>query len=198
MKSNNDIILASGSPRRKELLARAGYEFSIVVSDADESVPAGLDPEQVARHLARAKASAVAAITDAGHTVIGADTIVVLDGRIFGKPESDEDAFQMLSELSGRAHEVITGVCIVDGSFVDTFSETTEVVFRSLSDDEIRDYIATGEPADKAGAYGIQGLGGRLVDHIEGDYDNVVGLPVVALVEHLRTRGSDRPGTSRP
>lgn len=208
MMKHERIVLASASPRRRELLANAGYQFDIVVSDADETVPPGLAPEQAAQHTARAKALAVAQGVDGRALVIGADTMVVLDGRIFGKPHSEEQARSMLRELSGRAHEVITGVCLAAAPLepnaaptradsgpcdslpaIETFAVTTLVQFRVLSEEEISAYVATGEPMDKAGAYGIQGKGGALVDHIEGDYDNVVGLPVAALCAQLGARG---------
>ena len=134
---------------------------------------------------ARAKALAIAATAPANATVIGADTIVVLDGRIFGKPADEADAHRMLAELSGRTHQVITGVCLVRNGQTEAFAETTDVRFKEISAEDIAAYVATGEPLDKAGAYGIQGRGGAFVDSVDGDYDNVVGLPVARLERAL-------------
>ncbi len=191
MNEETELILASESPRRKELLARTGRAFRVVVSDADESTATDVPPADVAMDNARAKALAVAADIPSDAIVIGADTIVVLDGRIFGKPADEADAARMLGELSGRTHQVITGVCLVRNGRCETFAETTHVCFRGLSDAEIASYVATGEPLDKAGAYGIQGGAGAFVDHIEGDYDNVVGLPVTRLERALDLEGGD-------
>lgn len=191
MNDEIGLILASGSPRRKELLARTGRTFRVVVSDADEIAPKDMAPIDVAMHNARAKALAVASGQPACATVIGADTIVVLDGRIFGKPLDERDAHRMLRELSGKTHQVITGVALAHEGNCETFAEVTDVCFRELSDEEIATYIATGEPLDKAGAYGIQGAAGAFVDHIEGDYDNVVGLPVARLERALDLEGGD-------
>lgn len=191
MNDETGLILASGSPRRKELLARTGRTFRVVVSDADEIAPKDMAPVDVAMHNARGKALAVASGQPASATVIGADTIVVLDGRIFGKPIDERDAHRMLRELSGKTHQVITGVALAHEGNCETFAEITDVCFRELSDAEITAYIATGEPLDKAGAYGIQGAAGTFVDHIEGDYDNVVGLPVARLERALDLEGGD-------
>lgn len=191
MNDKTALILASGSPRRKELLARTGRTFRVVVSDADEIAPKDMVPVDVAMHNARAKALAVASGQPASATVIGADTIVVLDGRIFGKPVDEHDAHRMLRELSGKTHQVITGVALAHEGNCETFAEVTDVCFRELSDAEITAYVATGEPLDKAGAYGIQGAAGAFVDHIEGDYDNVVGLPVARLERTLDLKGGD-------
>lgn len=191
MNDEIGLILASGSPRRKELLARTGRTFRVVVSDADEIAPKDMAPVDVAMHNARAKALAVASKQPASATVIGADTIVVLDGRVFGKPLDERDAHCMLRELSGKTHQVITGVALAHEGNCEIFAEVTDVCFRELSDAEITAYIATGEPLDKAGAYGIQGAAGAFVDHIEGDYDNVVGLPVARLERALDLKGGD-------
>lgn len=191
MNDETGLILASGSPRRKELLARTGRTFRVVVSDADEIAPKDMAPVDVAMHNARAKALAVASGQLASATVIGADTIVVLDGRVFGKPLDERDAHRMLRELSGKTHQVITGVALAHEGNCETFAEVTDVCFRELFDAEITAYIATGEPLDKAGAYGIQGAAGAFVDHIEGDYDNVVGLPVARLERALDLEGGD-------
>lgn len=191
MNDSLDIVLASGSPRRKELLASAGIPFRVVVSDADEIAPEDMAPAEVAMSNAQAKALAVACELPASSTVIGADTIVVLDGHIFGKPLDGQDAVRMLHQLSGRTHQVITGVCVVREGASETFAETTNVAFKPLSDEEVDNYVATGEPLDKAGAYGIQGGAGAFVDHIDGDYDNVVGLPVKRLQRALDLERSD-------
>ncbi len=179
------IILASASPRRRELLKFITEDFTVRVSDAEEITDPALSPEETVKSLAVIKGEAVAAGFPED-TVISADTIVVLDGKILGKPKNEEDAFSMLSSLSGRTHEVFTGVCVICGSKKTVFAERTEVTFHSLSAEEIRAYIATNEPADKAGAYGIQGKGCTLVKSISGDYNNVVGLPVSRLNRILR------------
>ena len=182
------IILASGSPRRKELLAAAGFDFEIITSSVDENYDASLPPIEVAPFLANLKAAAVASeLRSTEVIVIGADTIVVLDGQIFGKPTSKGDAHQMLTQLSDRTHQVMTGVSMIAPSKTFSFVEVTDVVFKQLSDEEIWAYIETGEPMDKAGSYGIQGKGSALVDHIEGDYDNVVGLPITRLSALLKS-----------
>ncbi len=179
------IILASASPRRKELLKFITDDFTVKVSDADETTDPSLPPEETVKSLALIKGEAVASDFPAD-TVISADTVVVLDGKILGKPKNHEDAFSMLSSLSGRAHEVFTGVCIISGDKKICFAERTEVIFYELTKEEILSYIATGEPSDKAGAYGIQGKGSVLVKEIHGDYHNVVGLPVSRLIRILK------------
>ena len=181
------LILASGSPRRMELLAQAGFQFDVLVSDAEESAPADLAPEEVAKRNALAKAMALPELPEA--LVIGADTIVVLDGHIFGKPADEADAKRTLRQLSGRTHQVITGVALVNDNAFFSFAETTDVTFKQLSDATIDAYVATGECLDKAGSYGIQGEGGALVERIDGDYDNVVGLPVTRLSRMLAKLG---------
>ncbi|MBR6784902.1 MAG: septum formation inhibitor Maf [Clostridia bacterium] len=179
------IILASASPRRKELLTTAGVEFEVLVSDADETIPDGTAPTDAAMITAEKKSLAVAEkCTDC--VVIGADTIVVLDGKILGKPKDEADAASMLRFLSGREHEVITGVCLTDGNKTEKFAQVSRVKFYELTDGEIAAYVATKEPMDKAGAYGIQGKGCVLVESIEGDYFNIVGLPVAATVRALK------------
>jgi septum formation protein len=194
------IILASQSPRRRELLAQIGVPFTVEVSDTDENV-SGTEPAVIVQELARRKALAVAA-HHAGETVyvIGADTIVVYEGEILGKPKDPADARRMLRELSGNAHQVYTGVCVLEvpgdegGCCEDSapqggrrsiretaFAERTDVFVAPLTDVEIDAYIATGEPFDKAGSYGIQGIFARHIEKIHGDYTNVVGLPVGRL-----------------
>lgn len=186
-----EFILASGSPRRKEILSAAGVKFSVFVSDADESAvnkdaPVGIYVQELALLKAAAAAKYVLKKKDA--VIISADTIVTLDGKILGKPRDEDDAFDMLKSLSNRAHEVYTGYCVMrmsDG-FTVCNSVKTEVLFKELDDDLIRRYIRTGEPMDKAGAYGIQGKGAILAEKINGDYFNVVGLPVSALAKTLK------------
>lgn len=184
MKNTPTIILASTSPRRRELLASAGVEFTVVPSHAEEVADDSLPAADIAMTNARLKAQAVEA-DHPDELVIGADTVVALDGHVYGKPRDDADAQRMLSELSGQTHVVITGVSLVKGEHSRTFAEQTLVTFKQLSPKQIAEYVATGEPADKDGAYGIQGLGGALVNHIEGDYNNVVGLPADRLLEEL-------------
>ncbi len=185
-----EFVLASASPRRKELLEVLGLKFDIVVSNADESsvsadVPVGIYVQELA--LLKASATAKHLLKRKKAVVISADTVVTLDGEILGKPSNEEEAERMLSRLSGRAHEVYTGYCVMrvsDGKTVCSSVRTT-VMFKNLSKETIRRYIASGEPMDKAGAYGIQGLGSMLVKGIDGDYFNVVGLPVAALCDTL-------------
>ena len=185
------LILASASPRRQELLRNAAIRFEVQPADIDETPLAGESPRDCAERLAREKATTVARKRPQDH-VLGADTIVVIDKTILGKPRDAADAARMLRLLSGRTHEVITGVCIADSIAGDgePASETTRVTMRELSDDEIRDYVATGEPMDKAGAYAIQGIASRWIPCIEGDYSNVVGLPVALIYGILKKRGA--------
>lgn len=182
------IVLASGSPRRKELLSRY-FDITVKTCPTDETIPEGMNVTDAVMHLATQKAKAVADTLKGGnHIVIGADTVVVADNKILGKPEDDNEAFTMLSRLSGRSHTVYTGFCVIntaDGYTVSDY-EATEVIFRELSKEEITGYIKTKEPSDKAGAYGIQGLGGAFVSKIIGDYNNVVGLPVCKLLSCLK------------
>ncbi len=187
-----DIILASGSPRRKQLLTQMGMRpFNIVSPDVDEAVDRGLSPAQVVETLSARKADAVAAQVGPGALIIAADTIVTLEDAILGKPADDLDAFRMLSALSGGRHQVYTGVTLLRGGERRCEHEVTTVTFRELTEADITRYIATGEPMDKAGAYGIQGLGALLVERIEGDYFNVMGLPVCRLGRMLAGLGVD-------
>lgn len=182
------FIVASASPRRREILENAGYTFEIIPSDADETVEEGVSPEETVCELSRRKAlSVLSANPDA--VVFGCDTVVALDGQILGKPENDEDAKRMLRTLSGRRHTVSTGVCIADGNNVKTFFNTTEVEFYPLSEETVESYVSTGECSDKAGAYGIQGYGRVLVKEISGDYFSVMGLPVSQTARVLRDFG---------
>lgn len=179
------IILASASPRRKELLSFITENFTVRVSDADETTDPSLSAEETVRALAVVKGEAVAE-SFPSDTVISADTVVVLDGKILGKPHSREEAFSMLSALSGRSHTVYTGVCIISNDKKICFAEATDVTFADLSEDEINAYINSGEPFDKAGAYGIQGKGSIMITSIKGDYYNVMGLPVARLYKTLK------------
>lgn len=180
------LILASASPRRRELLSALGLSFEVRVSDADETVDADVTPREAVEIVARRKAEAVTALSPKDAIVIAADTTVELDGRALGKPRDDADATRMIEGLSGRAHTVHTGVAITYRGKTVSQVETTAVFFRALGENEIAAYIATGEGRDKAGAYGIQGLGGALVEGISGELDNVIGLPC-RLVDRLLT-----------
>lgn len=185
------IVLASQSPRRKELLGRMGLEFVTQASKIDESAFDGLEARELVATLSREKAQWIARQLDGETLVIGADTVVVRDGAALGKPKDAEDAVAMLLSLSGRDHQVCTGVTVCRGDRVLTQVEETQVTFRELTEMEVRQYVSTGEPMDKAGAYGIQGLGGLLVEGIRGDYSNVVGLPVCRLGQMLKDFGVD-------
>jgi septum formation protein len=190
------IVLASASPRRQDLLRNAGIPFVVQAADIDETPLQGESPRDCAERLAGEKAAAVFRNRREDY-VLGADTIVVVDDAILGKPRDAGDAARMLRMLSGRTHAVITGVCIVGpvasgrlpvASETNTASESTLVTMCEISDEEIRDYVATGEPMDKAGAYAIQGIASRWIPRIEGDYSNVVGLPVARVYAMLRER----------
>jgi septum formation protein len=185
------LILASASPRRQELLRNAGIPFAVRPAEIDENPFVGEAPRDCAERLAREKALVVFQGRPQ-EWVLGADTIVVVDDQILGKPRDAGDAARMLRLLSGRMHAVITGVCVVGpvASKVKTAAETTLVTFCKLLDDEIRDYVASGEPMDKAGAYAIQGIASRWIPRIEGDYSNVVGLPVALVYAMLRELGA--------
>ena len=182
----SNLILASASPRRKELLSLAGFSFDVITADVDEVLDASLTPSELVMSLAFQKASAVAA-EHKQSTVIGADTVVVLDGKVLGKPHSDAQAKAMLSELSGRTHEVYTGVCLIKGDRVHKFFECTKVTFWQLENELIEAYVASGDCNDKAGSYGIQGNGCVLVKGIEGDYFNVVGFPVSRFCREIKS-----------
>ena len=185
------MILASGSPRRRQMLTLAGFDFQVIVPDVDESAflfnPA--QPGRLAEKLARAKAEAVAA-TRPDDVVLAGDTIVVLGDRLMGKPVDQAEAIDMLTNLSGVSHQVITGYCLArSGRAEPPRSAVTEVAFRALSRAEIENYVQSGSPMDKAGAYGIQDLGGGLVKNIKGSYTNVVGLPLAQVIEALARLG---------
>ncbi len=185
------LILASASPRRQQLLRNAAIPFEVQPADIDETPLAGESPRDCAERLAREKAITVSRKRPKAY-ILGADTIVVIGETILGKPRDAADAARMLRLLSGRTHEVITGVCLVDpvAGDAEQASETTRVTVREIPDDEIRDYVATGEPMDKAGAYAIQGIASRWIPSIEGDYSNVVGLPVALVWSMLKKRGA--------
>jgi septum formation protein len=191
------LLLASSSPRRQELLRNARILHTIHPADIPEIRNVGEAPAQFAQRMARDKARAVysALRPSPGTFVLGADTVVVVDDDVFGKPADEQDASRMLRRLSGRTHVVITGICLCgvrtgqSEVFEEVKSESTRVVILPLSDDEINDYVATGEPLDKAGAYAIQGLASRWIPRIEGDYFNVVGLPVASVCRLLREHG---------
>ena len=181
-----EIILASASPRRREILSNAGIEFKVCAADIDESTEKSA-PHEAVLDIAVRKAEAAAKHTDG--IIIAADTLVALGGKILGKPQSKDDAYKMLKALSGTGHEVYTGVCVICGDKKDSFYEKTKVFFREMPDAFIKDYIATGEPLDKAGAYAIQGRAAAFITRIEGDYLNVVGLPLARLCELLEGNG---------
>ncbi len=189
------LVLASSSPRRRELLAAAGFEFDVIEADIDERVHPGEDPEIYVRRMAVEKADAVRRRAE-GHTILAADTIVVVDGDVLGKPADDECAVRMLTRLSGREHEVLTAVVIWWPNAVepDVTVELTRVWMREIPPEEIAAAVASGEPRDRAGAYAIQGLASRWVTRIDGSYGTVVGLPVEAVDRLLRAR----PGGGYP
>ena len=184
MRQIQHFILASGSPRRKRLLEDAGLAFDVVEApqDVEEEVAPGLEAEAGAMRRAQAKAGYVARLNPDAF-VLGADTVVVLDGEILGKPSSADDASRMLGLLSGRTHEVITAFTLLGAGSRQEEAVATKVSFRLLDEETIERYVESGEPMDKAGAYAIQGLGGSLVDRVEGSYTNVVGLPVAEVLK---------------
>jgi septum formation protein len=179
------IILASKSPRRQELLKLMGFDFQVVLREVDESYPPELSPSEIAVYISEKKAKAFDLLIE-NEIVITADTIVTLDGKILGKPENEDHAFEILSELSGKRHDVITGVSLLKNHRITSFYELTEVFFREISAEQIRYYINTCQPMDKAGAYGIQEwIGMVAVERINGSYSNVVGLPTHRLYTEL-------------
>ena len=178
------FILASASPRRRELIKLIDENAVIIPANTEEILPSGIYPENSAEYFACKKAKEISSLhPDA--IVLGADTVVIIDGIILGKPKDQDDAFKMLKMLSGKTHEVVTGCCLCYGKKSYSFSVTSSVTFFALEDEEIKAYIETKEPFDKAGAYGIQGKGCLLVKEINGDYNNIVGLPVAPLKRHL-------------
>jgi septum formation protein len=190
------LVLASASPRRRELLAQAGFTFDVISADVPEVRKPGEDPIHFVTRLAREKAEAVLAShpVTPDTMILGADTIVLVDDEVLGKPQDAADAARMLRLLSGQTHQVITGVCLAKGRERQRAAEVTFVRFATLSDDEIAEYVATGEPLDKAGAYAIQGRAGRWVPRIHGCYFNVVGLPL-ALVSSMIEGMQESPRT---
>ncbi len=187
-----DIVLASASPRRSELLKQIGLEFRVCVSNAEEVIH-HTEPSEVVKELSAQKAAAVYELLqgrqEACDLIIGADTVVACDGRILGKPETKEDAVGMLRLLQGRSHEVYTGVCLIHGRTGErkSFFEETKVVFCPMTEEEITEYVNTKDCMDKAGSYGIQGFCARYIKGIEGDYNNVVGLPVCRLYQEIKS-----------
>lgn len=183
------LILASKSPRRAELLTAAGIEFVVRSADVDETPLPDEHPRDYVLRVAIAKANAIQA--GENETILAADTTVVLDNEILGKPLDAHDARRMLTALSANRHEVLTGICLRRGARLISDVASTAVWFKPLSPEEIDEYIATGEPMDKAGAYGIQGLASRYIERIEGSYSNVVGLPVALVWRHLRVLSTE-------
>src|SRR5262245_29709758 len=191
------LILASASPRRAELLRAAGFEFDVVVADVDESIRAGESSHTYVRRLAAAKSAVVQSCVRRDAIVLGADTAVVVDGDILGKPRDDDDSAAMLRRLSGRRHEVMTGVSLRCGAYEVGRVEITGVDFVRLTEGDLDWYVKSGEGRGKAGAYAIQGLASRFIPRIEGSYSNVVGLPVAGIVELLTEISSKwQPGQS--
>ena len=186
-----ELILASASPRRRELLSRLGLEFTVLAAQADETLLPGLPPREQVIRLSAVKAQAVREALESrpGQVIVSADTVVVLDGAILGKPKDAAQAAEMLRALSGRAHLVLTGVTVLTEDGPRQLCEETQVFFRPLCEAEITAYIRTGEPMDKAGAYGIQGYGALFVEKLIGDYYHVMGLPLCALGQLLREAG---------
>ena len=184
----SEIVLASGSPRRQELLGRMGItDFSVRVPEVEESYPAGLSPEETVCYISREKSDAARLLCDENELIITADTMVFLDDKRLGKPKDEAQALEMLTALAGRRHTVCTGVTVRRGNVILTRAQSTDVYFRPATERELRAYIRTGEPMDKAGAYGVQGKGSLLVRRIDGDFFNVMGLPVEMLAEMLKT-----------
>lgn len=180
------IVLASGSPRRQELLKRMGIsEFDIRVPQVEESYPEDLSPEEIVCYISREKSDAASHLCREEEIIITADTMVFLDDKRLGKPQDEAQALEMLTALAGRKHTVCTGVTVRQGAHILTAAKKTDVYFRAASQQELRSYIRTGEPMDKAGAYGVQGQGALLIERIDGDFFNVMGLPVLLLSQML-------------
>ena len=182
------VILASNSPRRKELLSGLGVDYEVkTLADVDESYPDGLSGEEIAKHIARGKAEAYRSLIQADELVITADTIVWLDGTVMGKPKDEEEAKDMLMRLSGKTHQVITGVCLTTASMQKTFATVTDVTFATLTDEEVDYYVTRYQPMDKAGSYGVQEWIGFVgVENLSGSYFNVMGLPIQRLYTELK------------
>ena len=184
-KKVKNIILASNSPRRKELLTNAGINFEVEASDIDETFDKEKSIIENSLMVAKKKGKVVLK-QHLDSTIISADTIVVFNNKVYGKPANLEESYKMIKELSNNTHEVITSVCIMDENKIDEFYVKTFVTFKDLTEKEINDYVNTKEGMDKAGAYGIQGIGKKLVLKYEGDYENIVGLPIKEVIEHLK------------
>ena len=185
LQSLNRFILASQSPRRADLLKFIIKDFTIQVSESEEIIDPRLNSQQLVMELAKEKALEVS-LNNKDAYVLGFDTLVILDGQPLGKPKDKKDAFNMLKSLSGRSHLVVTGCAIIKGDYVDKFSDEAVVTFNKVTDEEINEYLDTGEPFDKAGAYGIQGYGARYIKEIKGDYYSVMGMPLQKLYNKLR------------
>lgn len=185
LKIDRELVLASSSPSRKILLEQAGVSFEVVVSGVDETVPASLSPAQTVELLAERKGKAVLPLRP-DKPIIAADSVVSIDGLILGKPKDDQEAKATLRRLSGRTHQIFTGVCLLANGREEVFHQSTKVTFYPLTEEEIADYVALGESQGRAGAYGIEGIGVVLVQSIEGDYSNIVGLPVAETLRRLR------------
>lgn len=188
------LILASSSPRRRLLLEQLGIKFEVVPADVPETIREGADPANEARRIAETKASAIVGVSPRNHWILGADTIVIIDDTVLGKPKDVEEAMTMLSRLAGKWHKVITGWCIMHGSQSVKRSGYVEsrVFIKPMDSGHIRAYVNSGEPMDKAGAYAAQGIGAFMIERIEGSYTNVVGLPLAEVVEALEDLGAVR------
>ncbi len=182
----NKIVLASASPRRKEIMQKMGLSFEIITSDVDETMPDGTHPLEIAKMLSRRKAEAVSELCDTNTIVVGSDTLLEFNGLPLGKPESEEHALSMLNSLSGEKHYVHTAITVIYNGKILTDADSTAVFMKPFSDEEARAYVETKECMDKAGSYAIQGIGGALVDRIEGEYDTVVGLSSKLLLNMLK------------
>lgn len=185
LKIDRELVLASSSPSRKMLLEQAGVSFEVVVSGVDETAPASLSPAQTVELLAERKGKAVLSLRP-DKPIIAADSVVSIDGLILGKPKDDQEAKATLRRLSGRTHQIFTGVCLLANGREEVFHQSTKVTFYPLTEEEIADYVSLGESQGRAGAYGIEGIGVVLVQSIEGDYSNIVGLPVAETLRRLR------------
>ncbi len=185
-----ELVLASASPRRLELMNMLGFEdLTVLPAVGEENVDLSQPPHEIVRQLAMNKAVEVSLRCEGHPLIVAADTIVWYNNKVYGKPVDEEDAFRMLRSLSGNTHSVFTGVAVLGSGGLDLRSEESRVTFREMSDEEIRGYIATGEPMDKAGAYGVQGRGAVFVEHLDGDFFNVMGLPLCTLAQMLKQQG---------